>query len=159
MNNNLELFKNCIEAFKNLKEFQIILSIGKILNVKDLGELPENIFAFSYVPQLQVLKQTDIFITHGGISSINEAILLKNLPLIVIPQDFDQFDNAKQIEKYGAGIALDNKNINPEILKKSVFKILEDIDKYQRLKPFVKVLKKQERKEKKYLKNFLVNQN
>ena len=132
MNNNLELFKNCIEAFKNLKEFQIILSIGKILNVKDLGELPENIFAFSYVPQLQVLKQTDIFITHGGINSINEAILLKNLPLIVIPQEFDQFDNAKQIEKYGAGIALDNKNINPEILKKSVFKILEDIDKYKR---------------------------
>lgn len=131
-NNNLEFFKICIEAFRNLKEFQIILSIGKNLNVKDLGELPENILAFNYVPQLQVLKQTDIFITHGGINSINEAILLNNLSLIVIPQEFDQFDNAKQIEKYGAGIALDNKDINPEILKKSVFKILEDIDKYKR---------------------------
>jgi len=130
-NNNLEFFKNCIEAFRNSKEFQIILSIGKNLNVKDLGDLPENIFAFNYVPQLQVLKQTDIFITHGGINSINEAILLKNLPLIVIPQEADQFDNAKQIEKYGAGIALGNKTINQEILKESVLKILKDIDKYK----------------------------
>jgi len=130
-NNNLEFFKNCIEAFRNSKEFQIILSIGKNLNVKDLGDLPENIFALNYVPQLQVLKQTDIFITHGGINSINEAILLKNLPLIVIPQEADQFDNAKQIEKYGAGIALDNKTINQEILKESVLKILKDIDKYK----------------------------
>ena len=130
-NNNLEFFKNCIEAFRNSKEFQIILSIGKILKVKDLGDLPENIFVFNYVPQLQVLKQADIFITHGGINSINEAILLKNLPLIVIPQEIDQFDNAKLIEKYGAGIVLDNKTINQEIIKESVLKILKDIDKYK----------------------------
>ena len=130
-NDNLEFFKNCIETFRNSKEFQIILSIGKMLNVKDLGELPENIFAFNYVPQLQVLKQTDIFITHGGINSINEAIFLNNIPLIVIPQEMDQFDNAKQIEKYGAGIALDSKNINPEILKESLFKIMGNIDKYK----------------------------
>ena len=75
--------------------------------IKDLGELPENIFIYSHVPQLQVLKECDIFITHGGINSINEGILLKKLPLIVVPQEMDQIDNVKQIEKFEAGIYLD----------------------------------------------------
>ena len=130
-NNNIELYKKCIEAFGNLKEFQVIISIGKTLNTKDLGELPQNIYIYNYVPQLEVLKMTDIFITHGGINSINEGILLNNLPLIVIPQEMDQFDNAKQIEKLGAGIALDGKNINEEILKNSVFEILKNQNKYK----------------------------
>ena len=126
-----EFYKKCIEAFGNLKEFQIIISIGKSLNIKDLGELPKNIYFYNYVPQLQVLKIADIFITHGGINSINEGILLNKLPLIVVPQELDQFDNAKQIEKFGAGIALDGKNINQEILKNSVFEILKNENKYK----------------------------
>ena len=130
-NNCTEFYKKCIEAFGNLKEFQIIISIGKSLNIKDLGELPKNIYFYNYVPQLQVLKIADIFITHGGINSINEGILLNKLPLIVVPQELDQFDNAKQIEKFGAGIALDGKNINQEILKNSVFEILKNENKYK----------------------------
>lgn len=97
--NNLDYFKKSIEAFRTLKEFQVIISIGKKNNVEDIGDLPDNIFAFNYVPQIQVLKQTDIFITHGGFNSINESLFLNNLPVIVIPQELDQYHNANQIEK------------------------------------------------------------
>jgi UDP:flavonoid glycosyltransferase YjiC (YdhE family) len=72
------------------------------------------------------LKQTDIFITHGGLNSINEAILFNNLPIIVIPQELDQYENTEQIEKYEAGIILNNKNINPEIIKNTVIKFLKN---------------------------------
>ena len=106
-NENSNFYQICIETFGNLKEFQIIISIGNDIKVNDLRQLPDNIYAFNYVPQLEVLKMTDIFITHGGINSINEGILLNNnLSFIVIPQEMDQFDNAKQIEKLGAGIAV-----------------------------------------------------
>ena len=132
-NENFNFYQICIETFGNLKEFQIIISIGNNIKVNDLGQLPDNIYAFNYVPQLQVLKMTDIFITHGGINSINEGIFMNNnLSFIVIPQEMDQFDNAKQIEKLGAGIALDIKNINQEILKNAVFEILENPDKYRK---------------------------
>ena len=132
-NDNFNFYQKCIETFGNLKEFQIIISIGNDIKVNDIGKLPDNIYAFNYVPQLEVLKMTDIFITHGGINSINEGILLNNnLSFIVIPQEMDQFDNAKQIEKLGAGIALESKNINQEILKNAVFEILENQDKYRK---------------------------
>ena len=78
------------------------------------------------------MEQADVFITHGGINSINESHFLKQVPLIVIPQHSDQFGNAKQIEKFGAGIALDNNNTKPEILRNSVKEILENIEKYKK---------------------------
>ena len=77
------------------------------------------------------MKIADIFITHGGINSINEAILLNNLPVIVIPQEIDQFDNAKQIEKLEAGINIDNNNLSPKIIRNAVIKFLENEKKYK----------------------------
>ena len=130
-NKKVNIYKLFIEAFGNSKEYQGIMSIGKKNDIKDLGEIPENIKVYNYVPQLQVLKQCDIFIIYWGINSINEALYLNNLPLIVIPQEIDQFDNAKQIEKLEAGIALDKDNLSSEILKSSVKKITENVDKYK----------------------------
>jgi MGT family glycosyltransferase len=48
--NNLEIFKQFVEAFRNWNDFQVIMSIGKYFDIKDLGDLPENILAFNYVP-------------------------------------------------------------------------------------------------------------
>ena len=130
-NEDFEIYNHFIEAFKNWKDFQVIMSIGNYFDIKDIGNLPENILAFNYIPQTQLLKQTDIFITHGGINSINEAILLNNLPIIVMPQELDQFDNAQQVEKLEAGIILDNKNLNSEIIKNTVNKFIENEQKYK----------------------------
>ena len=107
------------------------MSIGKYFEVKDLGDFPENIFAFNYIPQIKILKETGIFITHGRINSINEAIFMNKLPVIIIPQDLDQIDNAKQIEKLQAGIFLDNNNINPEILGNAVNNFIGNKEKFK----------------------------
>ena len=128
---NLGIYKKCIEALGNSKDFQVIMSIGKYNEVRDLGDLPENIFAFNYVPQIKILKETDIFITHGGINSINESIFMQKLPVIVIPQDLDQIDNAKQIEKLQAGIYLDNNNISPEIILQAVDNFIKNKEKFK----------------------------
>ena len=130
-NLNVEFYKKCIEVFVNSKEFQVIISIGKLINIKDLGEIPENISIFNYVPQLQILKQCDVFITHGGINSVNEGIYMNHLPLIVIPQEMDQIDNAKQIKKFEAGIFIDKDNFSSEILKNAIANILENKEKYK----------------------------
>ena len=72
------------------------MSVGKNIDIEQFGELPENISIFNYVPQIQLLNYVDIFITHGGLNSINEG-LFNGIPLIVIPQMFDQFDNTKKL--------------------------------------------------------------
>ena len=101
------------------------MSVGQFINMKQFTDTPKNISVFSYVPQTQLLPDVDIFITHGGINSTQEG-LSAGIPLIVIPQIYDQFDNAKRVEELGAGIALDKnkKEITVDVLKDAVNNII-----------------------------------
>ena len=130
-NFDLDFYKKCIEAFGNSKEFQVIISIGKLHEVKELGKLPENISAFNFVPQIKILKITDIFITHGGINSINEAVFGNKLPVIIIPQELDQIDNGNKIEQLKAGICLNKDNITPEILRNAVNNFMKNLRRFK----------------------------
>ena len=127
----VDFYKKCIKTFGNSKEFQVILSVGKTLDIMEFGDLPDNIYVYNYIPQIQVLDYTDIFITHGGINSIYEALLLKNLPLIIVPAMDDQFYNAEKIAKSGAGITLNIENVTSEILLNSVYELLKNKEKYK----------------------------
>ncbi len=88
-------------------------------------------YIYNYIPKTQVLDYTDIFITHGGTNSVYEALILKNLPLIVILIMGDQFIITEIIEKNEAGISLNIENINSEILLNSVNELLKNKEKYK----------------------------
>lgn len=40
-----------MKAFENKNEFQVMIRIGKSIDVKELGELPNNFFVYNYVPK------------------------------------------------------------------------------------------------------------
>ena len=48
------------------------------------------------------MVKTDIFFCHGGASSTREGILYE-VPMIMIPQDFDQAGNAQLIKEFQIG--------------------------------------------------------
>jgi MGT family glycosyltransferase len=123
-NNVLPFYQQCLAAFDG-GDYQVIMSIGGQINLADLGNIPENFIIRRHVPQLEVLQYTDVFITHGGMNSVHEA-LSNNVPLIVIPQTDEQGLVAKQVAKLGAGIKLDKKQLNPEILRQAAQHVLEN---------------------------------
>lgn len=61
-----------------------------------------NVHIYKSVPQLDVLKMAEVFITHGGMNSVSEA-LVSGTPMVVIPLVSDQPVNARCIEKLGVG--------------------------------------------------------
>ncbi len=93
--------KECIQAFGNT-ECSVILNTGRIAP-DSLGTIPKNIYAYSFVPQIEVLSHTDVFLTHCGMNSINEALTL-GVPMVAMPFLNDQITNAKQIVKLGIGM-------------------------------------------------------
>ena len=117
-------FKKCIQAFGN-EAVTVVLSVGKKFDIAKLGKVPDNFLVYHSVPQLSVLKQADIFITHGGMNSISEA-LVNGVPMVVIPFMADQPTNARRIEELGLGKRLDYKEVSSDLLKRTVLDMLTD---------------------------------
>lgn len=92
--------KECIRAFGK-KDMSVILNTGKI-KPESLGEIPDNIYAYSFVPQMQVLQHSDVFLTHCGMNSVNEAMTL-GIPMVAMPFVNDQISNAECITQIGIG--------------------------------------------------------
>lgn len=92
--------KECIRAFGG-KDLSVILNTGRI-DPATLGKIPDNIYAYSFVPQLQVLEHADVFLTHCGMNSVNEAIQA-GVPMVAMPFLNDQLENGRQIAALGLG--------------------------------------------------------
>ncbi len=124
VNQNIKFYKDCFEALGSRDDLIVIMSVGKKIDIKDLGMIPENFRVYDYVPQLEVLEQVDLFITHGGMNSSSEG-LYNDLPLIVVPQMVDQFAVAKRVKEFGAGIELKG-NVNSSSISKAVNEVLSN---------------------------------
>jgi MGT family glycosyltransferase len=124
-NNNLEFFDKCVDAFKNTN-LEVFMSVGKNIKISELS-LPKNFTVWYYqdVPQLELLKESDIFITHGGMNSTHEA-LYNGIPLIIIPQQTEQGIIATQVEKTGCGIRINKDHVTVALLKKTVDTIIKE---------------------------------
>lgn len=133
----LSFFQNCIEAFQD-EQVEVIISTGQQFRLQKLKAIPKNIHVYKSVSQIEVLKQADVFVTHGGMNSISEA-LVQGVPMVVIPFMSDQPVNARRIEELGLGKKLGYRLVDKDILKKTVLSVLSDghimsnISKMQRL--------------------------
>ncbi|EKQ56608.1 MULTISPECIES: macrolide family glycosyltransferase [unclassified Clostridium] len=123
-NNSIEFYESCFKAFENMN-VQVVMSVGKKININEFKSIPLNFIVRNYVPQLEILKYADLFITHGGMNSTNEG-LYYDLPLILIPQSVDQPFVANRVAELGAGIIIEKDKITSEILNQSVTRILSD---------------------------------
>lgn len=122
-NTNIDFFKQCLTAFHDVPA-HVVMSIGNQLKADDLGTIPENFIIRNFVPQLELLKHTHIFITHGGMNSVQES-LLEGVPMIVVPQQVEQQIVANQIKKSEAGIVVGSK-ISVNGLKSGLQLMLDD---------------------------------
>ncbi|MBY0597855.1 macrolide family glycosyltransferase [Bacillus bingmayongensis] len=123
-NEQPELYEKCFEAFQDI-DAVVVLVVGNKINIRQFEEIPANFKIYNYVPQLEVLQHTNVFITHGGMNSSSEG-LYYGVPLVVIPVIGDQPFVAKRVEELGAGIQLDRTNLTAEILREAVEKVLDN---------------------------------
>lgn len=90
-----------------------------------LGALPANVLARRSVPQLQVLERAALFVTHGGMNSVNEA-MRAGVPTLLVPQGADQPLVAGRVVELGAGLALRTEDVTVETVRSLALRLLED---------------------------------
>jgi len=115
-----------VDAVKDRKDWVLILGMGGLIENTDLGKLPNNVFAFPYVPQLKVLKHADCSVNHGGIHTINECIYFRVPMLIYSGKQSDQNGCAARIEYHGLGIMADKDIDSSADIERKLEKILTE---------------------------------
>ncbi|MGB7337378.1 MAG: macrolide family glycosyltransferase [Phototrophicaceae bacterium] len=124
-NLNLAFYRTVFEAFEDYPAY-FILSVGANTQINQLQPIPDNFAVYPYVPQLQVLQQVDVFITHGGMNSVHEG-LYYGVPEIVIPQQMEQLLNGLRIRAVGAGILLGERPPYGQVTAQELHSALEII--------------------------------
>lgn len=137
---NTFIFELTIEAINKIdpSRFRVVFSVGE-KSLKSLrkkiedGELtlPETIMLRAFVPQLEVLKRADLFVTHSGMNSTSEAISYA-VPMICMPIEGDQPYNARRIcDELEIGVRLDPHKLTADLIADSINRVLGD-EKYAR---------------------------
>ncbi len=122
--NFIEFYKMCIKTFES-SCYDVVMSIGNKCDINDLGAIPPNFYVRNFLPQLAVMKQTDIFITHAGFNSVSEA-LYYGIPLYALPIVNDQYMVAGRIKDMELGLVGKFKEITPQALRGGVEELLSN---------------------------------
>ncbi|MCY8071347.1 glycosyltransferase [Bacillus inaquosorum] len=134
-----EFYKMCIEAFRD-SSWQVIMSVGKSIDPESLGDIPAHFTIRQSVPQLEVLERADLFISHGGMNSTMEA-MNAGVPLVVIPQMYEQELTAKRVDDLGLGVYLPKEEVTVSRLQEAVQAVAGDQEVLSRVKNMQKDVK------------------
>lgn len=122
-NEQPEFFRSFGDAFKD-EEWHAVLTLGKGVEAAGLG-LGDHLEAHSWLPHDQVLPHARVFICHGGIGSIMEA-LAHDTPLVVVPQTPEHRFTAGHVTELGLGRTLPHGELTPRTLRAVVDEVAND---------------------------------
>ena len=124
MHADKRFWKKLIAAFAG-KRVEVVCSVGSEKLVRALGDLPSNVRAFAKVPQLTLLCRAALFVTHGGMNSVNEA-LYYGVPMIVLPFGLDQPLVGRELQRRKLGRVIAPRELTAERLWRTAKELLRD---------------------------------
>ncbi|MCX4546674.1 macrolide family glycosyltransferase [Streptomyces sp. NBC_01565] len=123
-NRRPEFYRSCLQAFEGLG-WHVVMSVGAEVAAAGLGSVGDGFEVHASVPQLDVLASASVFVTHGGMGSLMEALSL-GVPVVVVPQMAEQRVNAGQVEQLGVGRHLPREQVTAQALREAVQAVADD---------------------------------
>ncbi len=123
-NDKLWFYQLCSEALADAP-FQVVLSTGPKVFPRELDPIPDNFIVRQWNPQQQLLAHTDLFVTHSGMNSVNEA-LFHGVPMLLLPHQPEQAAITRSVCKLGAGLHLEIKKLTVDSLRTTIERMLNE---------------------------------
>jgi UDP:flavonoid glycosyltransferase YjiC (YdhE family) len=117
-----ESYQLAIEAFTGT-EYQVMMTLGNVVDVEDLGDLPENIHAVKIASGDLLAYLADVVVCHAGNGTVYQA-LAHGTPLVTLPLGREQYWNARRHTELGTNLTVENADADK--LRAAVTEVLRD---------------------------------
>ncbi len=122
-NTDLDLFRLAIDALAG--SVNLIVTVGRQNDAALFGPQQAGVVIRSYIPQDEFLPWCDAAVVHGGSGTVLGA-LAHGVPLLVMPQGADQWNNAERVTAAGAGVRLLREEISIDAIRRAVAGLLNE---------------------------------
>jgi UDP:flavonoid glycosyltransferase YjiC (YdhE family) len=123
--NAIRFLQTVVGAMAGRGDWQLVLVLGNHVRAEDFHSVPANAVVINEAPQLDILKKASLAITHGGLNTVKECILL-GVPMLVFPVRGDGFDNAERVVFHGLGLAANIQTASVELTSSLIAKVERD---------------------------------
>jgi MGT family glycosyltransferase len=144
-----EIFFDSMIAIMQQPEMEghhLVMAVGAGFAAGYKRRLPDNILMRAWVDQIEILKRASIAVIHGGLGTIKECIFF-GVPMIVVPQVYDQPKNARRVADRRLGISISNQDVTEDHLLKSILHVQQSHDIQMNVRNLQKVFQDYEARE------------
>ncbi|SFF09284.1 glycosyltransferase [Thermoflexibacter ruber] len=134
----ISFLQKLFSVFYQKPDWQLLCTANKqVRDALQNTELPNNIHLLSKVPQLALLPKVDVFIHHGGLGSVKEALHFQ-VPTLVYPitPTFDTEGNAARIFYHRLGLRGEISQDSPKEIAEKIQELLTNPLYKQNLQAF-----------------------
>lgn len=118
--NEPELFRVLLDALDGLPA---VLTTGRATSAP--GPIPAGVVVAEFLPQEDVLPHARAVVSHAGSGTMLGA-LAHGLPLVLVPQGADQFDNAVLCERAGVAVVLMRDAADAAAIRQALERVLAE---------------------------------
>ncbi|MEL6938731.1 MAG: nucleotide disphospho-sugar-binding domain-containing protein [Cyanobacteria bacterium J06598_1] len=136
MRGSEQFLQQVVAAVAQRPDWTLVIGLGGRQDPSELSPLPENVQAFNWTPQLQVLSHADCAIINSGAHSIAECIHFGVPMLAYSLENACQNGNAARVKYHGLGIVGDLAQDSAAQIQGYLQQLLERDDYRQRVKEF-----------------------
>jgi MGT family glycosyltransferase len=109
------LFRDIVEALSH-DDINVVVATGSTDLSDALGDVSPNVHVTPWISYPLILPHCAVFITHGGMSSLREALKC-GVPLVVLPVFADQIYSAHCCDRLGLGPVIMPHERHPEVIR------------------------------------------
>ena len=121
-NRRTDLFRIVIAALAREPVQLVVSAGGRRLGTEHLGPLPPNVTVHKFAPTYEMLARASVHITPGGSNSVHES-LVAGVPMVCLPQAFDQIPLSERVAALGVGVVAEQ---DPSAVARAVLTLLDD---------------------------------
>jgi UDP:flavonoid glycosyltransferase YjiC (YdhE family) len=126
LSTDLGFLRRLVGIVTDRPSWDLVLSLSGRIRPDTLGPLTDRVHVFPWVPQVDVLAQAAVAITHGGISSIDECVTRGVPVLVYCGGETDMAGTTSRVVHHGIGIAGDRRRDGTSTIREHLDRLLDE---------------------------------